>query len=121
MSISEFKHRAADTVRVSLWLLGMVMLLVFPLQRLHSSRLHFRAREVRRSVLRHTLLQRIPKNATVEEAYQRTDELTRPLENRDEDEPELENSAIATIRVKPFLTRLKLGPPRARSQDPLLL
>jgi hypothetical protein len=120
MSTRAFRRRLAATVRAVLWLVGMLMLLAFPLQRAHSSSPHFRAHEVRRSVARHTRLARTPETAAAEEAYKCPAVLARLLEDWDETEPAINSSTLPTIPVKLFLTRLKLGSSHAGGEDPLL-
>jgi hypothetical protein len=120
MSTRDFRSIAAAAVRTALWLVGMLMVLAFPLQRAHSSLSHFRAHEARRSVVRHTLLARTPETATAKESHKRPTDFVAQFEDLDESEPATKNCAIPAIPVKFYLTRLKLGSPHTGGQDPLL-
>ncbi len=114
------RGRATAIVSPALWLVGLLMLLAFPLQRIHSSSSHFRTPEVRRSVLRHTTLERTPQSSTTEEAYEQRADFARLVEDCDESEPAFKSFPILTVSVWLFLTRLKLGPSHDGGQDPLL-
>src|SRR5689334_17372547 len=120
MSIRNFSGSAAARIQVALWLVGILMLVAFPLQRAHSSLSHFRAHEVRRSLLRHTLLERTPQSATAAAACQSGHGFARLIGLGDQSEPAIDNRAILTPPVKFFLTRLRLATSGAGSQDPLL-
>jgi hypothetical protein len=119
MSARDLTRRAAATGRAALSLVGLLMLLVFPFQRVHSSLSHFRAHEARRTIVRHTLLARTPEGATADESYKYPIEFAGQLEDTDQSEPATENCTLLTNPVKFYLTRLKLGPSQAGSQDPL--
>ena len=120
MSTGDLRSRASASCRASLSLVAVLMLLGFPLQRAHTSLSHFRAHEVRRSVLSHTLLERTPETTIAKAAYKCPGKFVRLLEDCDEAESAIESSTIPTIPVRLFLTRFKLGPSHAGGQDPLL-
>ena len=120
MGTRNFTSRAAAFFRAALGLVAVLMLLGFPLQRAHSSSSHFRAHEVRRSVLSHTLLERTPETTIAKAVYKCPGNFARLLEDCDEAESAIDSSTIPTIPVTLFLTRLKLGPSHAGGQDPLL-
>lgn len=120
MSIGDCRSEAIAPVRTALWLIGMLMVIAFPLQRSHSSLSHFRTHEVRRSVLRHTPLQRTHQSGTPEEAFKGPVEFVSPAETHNESQLVFTNPAIPDIPVNVFLTRLKLGHSHESGPDPLL-
>jgi hypothetical protein len=120
MSTLDSRTSAAFNIRLALLFLGTLMLLILPLQRAHCSLSHFRTAEVRRYVMRHTLLERTAQGTTVEEAREPVDTFRRLLDDGYESAPAFKPAVAPAIPVRQFMTRLKLGSSRAGSQDPLL-
>lgn len=99
---------------------SVLMLLAVPARGADSWFSHFRAHEVRRSVLRHTLLERTSQRGTAEEAYKYPPRFVRLVDDSHEADPKVESNVVPAIRVNLFLVRLKLSPPQPGGQDPLL-
>jgi hypothetical protein len=120
MSIPDHRTEVAPTIRLGLWLVGMLMLIAFPLQRSHSSLSHFRTHEVRRSVLRHTSLERTHYSGTLEQASKIHVDFIGPTETYSGTQVLSTKPTIPDIPVTVFLTRLKLGHSQDSGKDPLL-
>ena len=119
MSTRDF-IRAAAGVRGALWVIGVLTLLTFPLQRVHQASSHFRAHEVRRSFVRHTLLARSPEASTAQVSDKTAVSFSLLLKDREDHEPSIETATVPTVPITLLLTRLKLGPSRSSGQEPPL-
>jgi len=108
MSIHDFRSAAFAAARSSLWLVGILTLLAFPLQQAHSS--HFRAHEVR-SIVSHTLTGTNGRDHDRKASYKGPRNFARLVDDRDDLEPSIRSSAAPAITVKLFLTRRGSGPP----------
>ena len=115
-----FSSRAAARVRAALGLIGIMMLVGFPLQHAHSSFSHFRVHEVLRSVVRHTSLERTPKSICADEIHKLRLNFIPLADVADASEPVINEPVFPIAPIKLFLTRLRLGSSPASSQDPLL-
>jgi hypothetical protein len=120
MSSRGFRSVVGPAVRAALGSVSLLMLLAFPLQRMHSFSAHFRAHEVRRSVMRRISLERTTEGITVEEARECPTGITCQVEDRTEFEPIVKRCTLSpVIATQPFLTRLKLGSAHTGDEDPL--
>ncbi len=102
-------------------LLGLLMLLAFPMRPVHQFTDHFRASEIRRSVERHTFLaqpeadpaERVARGAILPA-------LTVPVATFSAVKPLAVFEFTSQVPLTRLLLRLKLGPSRASAQDPLV-
>jgi hypothetical protein len=102
-------------------LLGLLMLLAFPMRQVHQFTDHFRASEMRRSVERHTFLAQPEADPAERVAHcALVPALPVPVENQSNVKPVPAFEFTSPVPLTRLLSRLKLGRSRAGSQDPLI-
>jgi hypothetical protein len=99
----------------------MLMLLTFPVGRIHQATDHFRSPEVRRSVERNVFLERTKSDASERVVPQK---FKSPglflIDTADSVKADKEFTPTPQIPLTRLLLRLKLGPSRSSTTDPLL-
>ncbi len=121
MGIRDLTIGIVGSFLAALCVVAALMLITFPLQRIHHSYSHFRTSEIRRSAARHTSLERSPDAASVEAVGNVAGLLSLRLRDDEDSEQALDNTAIiSNVPVRLFLMRLKMAPSRTGAQDPLV-
>lgn len=111
----------ASLLNLAICMVGVLMLLAFPMRRVHLCTSHVRAPQVRRSIERHTFIaqhesgpsERISDQAVMPAILDSvaTGEAVKPV---------IDFDFSAQVPIAHLLARLKLGSARSGSQDPLL-
>jgi hypothetical protein len=102
-------------------LIGALMMFALPMQRAHQFTDHFRTREVRRTIERHTFLAQPEADPAERVAHIAIlPALPVPVETCSNVKPLAAFEITPHVPLTRLLLRLKLGPSRASAQDPLL-
>jgi hypothetical protein len=113
--------KAAGLLNLAACIVSVLMLLVFPMQRVHQYTNHFRAPEIRRSTLRHTPIAQRESGPAERIAHQAVlPALLVYVDTGDVVEPAANIEFASQVPLSRLLLRLKLGPSRSGGQDPLL-
>jgi hypothetical protein len=114
-------HRAAKLLNLAACIVSMLMLLAFPMQRVHQYTIHLRAPEIRRSIERHTFVAHPEAGIAERIAYQAVmPAVLEPVAAGDAPKPVVHSDLLPQIPIPHLLARLKLGSSRSGGQDPLL-
>jgi hypothetical protein len=114
------RFKAESLLHLAACVVGVLMLLAFPMQRGHQYANHFRTPEVRRSIERHTPIahpeagtaDRIAHQAVMPAAIE-------PVETGDALKPIVNFYLLPQVPISHLLARLKLGSSRSGGEDPL--
>lgn len=113
--------RAASLFNLAVCIVSVLMLLTFPMQRVHQYTNHFRTPQVRRLIERHTSVAQPEAGTTERIAYQAVlPTLAETIETGDVVAPVVDIECSPQVPLSRLLLRLKQGFSRSSSQDPLL-
>jgi hypothetical protein len=115
------RFRAKSLLHLAACVASVLMLLAFPMQRVHHHSSHFRAPQIRRSIERHTFIAH-PEAGTAERiAYQAVlPTVFEPVVTADALRPVVHFDLLPRVPISRLLARLKHGSTRSGGQDPLL-
>ena len=118
---SQHRTRRPNIAELAVCLGVVLMLLTLPVPRAHQFTDHFRAPEVRRSVERNVFLERTKSDASerISTHYLQPTGLFR-ADTEDSVKPFREFALTPRVPLTRLLLRLKLGPSRSGTPDPLL-
>jgi hypothetical protein len=113
--------KAAGLLNLAACIVSVLMLLAFPVQRVHQYTNHFRAPQIRRSIVRHTPIAH-PEAGTAERIANQAVLPALPvyIDTGDEVAPAANIEFVPQVPISHLLSRLKLGSSRSGGQDPLL-
>jgi hypothetical protein len=119
------QHRKASEtkglINLMISLLGLLMLISFPIRSAHQFENHFRTPEVRRSIERHTAIVNPESKAPERISYQGVlPSFLKITDAADVPYPVARGQVSDHLEFPHLYPRLKLGSSRSGSQDPLL-
>ena len=113
--------RAARLLNWGACMVSVLMLLAFPMQRVHQYTSHLRSPEVRRSIERHTPVAHSEAGTAERIAHQAVlPALLVHIDTGDVVEPAASTEFASQVPFSRLFLRLKLGSSRSGGQDPLL-
>jgi len=113
--------QAASVLNFAACLVSVLMLLAFPMQSAFRLADHFRAPEVRRSIVRHTFIAQHQSGPVDRIARQAVlPAFPAPIDTENVTEPISNIEISSQVPLSRLLLRVKLGPSRSGGRDPLL-
>ncbi len=114
-------RRAAKLLNLAACVVSMLMLLAFPLERVHQYTNHLRAPEIRRTIERHTFVAHSEARTAERIANQAVmPAILESVETPDAVKPVVDFKLSPQVPISHLLARLKLGSVHSGGQDPLL-
>jgi len=116
-----FALKAAGFLNLAACVVSVLMLLTFPMQRVHQYANHLRTPEVRRSIERHTFIAQHEAGPSERIANQAVmPAILESVEMGDAVKPVVDCELSPQVPISHLLARLKLGSSRSGGEDPLL-
>jgi hypothetical protein len=114
-------RRAAKLLNLAACIVSMLMLLTFPLERVHQYTNHLRSPEIRRTIERHTFVAHSEAGTAERIANQAVmPAILESVETWDAVKPVVDFKLSPQVPISHLLARLKLGTAHSGGQDPLL-